>query len=178
MSVLTEQQKLIERMRAEVEAAMKVIARITAFGFEQTKINPKQLEQAIAKAVEDIGRSIATASDIRRREFDQLKSEASALLKRLERVIDKKLEISVDVVRAQPPFVLGPSQAAAPSRVRNTKPLPSHARNAEPLPLPSSADSNGSLQAGEKAILLAAAQCHPADSHAALDSHRLQAFNP
>jgi energy-coupling factor transporter ATP-binding protein EcfA2 len=157
-SALMEQQKLIEQMRAEVEAAMKVIARVTAFGFEQTKINPKQLEQAIEKAVEEIGRSIAAASDIRRKEFDQLKREAESLLKRLERVIDKKLDISVDVIRAQPPFVLGAPKPAAPPAREERKPRPAVAEASAVA-----ASSNGSLDKGEKAILLAAAQCHPAD---------------
>lgn len=109
MATLGNQHRIIERMRAEIEAAMKIVARVTAFGFEQTKVNPKQLEQAVQKAIEEIGRSIASATDIRRKEFDQLKREAESLLKRLERVIDRKIDISVDVVRAQPPFVLGPS---------------------------------------------------------------------
>lgn len=104
------QQQIIVALKGALEAAMKVIAKITAFGFEQTKVNPKQLEQAVQKAVDEIGRQIAVGSDIQRKEFEQLKREANALLARLEKVIDKKLNISVDVVRAQPPFVLGPSR--------------------------------------------------------------------
>lgn len=156
VATLTEQQKIIEQMRAEVEDAMKVIAKITAFGFEQTKVNPKQLEQAVEKAVEELGRSIAAASDIRRKEFDQLKREAQSLLKSLERIIDKKLDIRVDVVRAQPPFVLG----AVPPAPRTPR-VAEH--RSPPAPVAGGVSSNGSLDKGEKALLLAAAQCHPAD---------------
>ena len=152
VGTLTEQQRIIGLMRAELEAAMKVIAKVTAFGFEQTKINPKQLEQAIEKAIDEIGRSISAASDIRRKEFDQLKREAEALLKKLERVIDKKLDISVDVVRAQPPFVLGPVPPPQAAERRRTAP-----------PTMAESGGSGSLDKGEKALLLAAAQCHPAD---------------
>jgi uncharacterized protein len=103
--------RAIEQLRAIVEDIMRFTAKITAFGFEQTKINPKQLEQAVQKAVEEVGKQVATASEVRNRDFDALKKEASALLKRMERIVDKTVNISVDVIRAQPPFVLGPGQA-------------------------------------------------------------------
>ncbi len=102
---------------------MRVMAKVTAFGFEATKVNPKQLEAAVQKAVEEIGRSIASASEIRRKEFEQIKRELAELAKRLEKVIDKKVDISVDVVRAQPPFVLGPaSKPAREPRVPHASP--------------------------------------------------------
>jgi signal transduction histidine kinase len=105
-------------LTAALENAMRVIAKITAFGFEQSKVNPKQLEIAVQKAVEEVGQRIAAASAIRHKEFEQLKREADVLLKRLEKVIDKKIDISVDVVRAEPPFVLGPSTAARRAPLR------------------------------------------------------------
>lgn len=108
-----QQARTILQMRAALEETMRIVAKVTAFGFEQTKVNPKQLEDAVKKAVEEIGRSIANAGDIRRKEFEKLKRDAEALLKRLESVIDKKINISVDVVRAQPPFVLGAAHAHA-----------------------------------------------------------------
>lgn len=163
-----EQQRQILTLRSALEDVMKVIAKITAFGFEQTKINPKQLEQAVQKAVEDLGRSIAAASEVRRKEFDQLKREAEALLKRLERVIDKKIDISVDVVRAQPPFVLGPSKSsptALPSREANRPVAVRNSVASPPVqlsPRSAPANSNGkSLGAIHQQIAGILAAYHP-----------------
>src|SRR5208282_5248609 len=62
----------IEELRAALEETMRVVAKLTAFGFEATKVNPKQLEAAVQKAVEEVGRAIAAGADIRRKEFDAL----------------------------------------------------------------------------------------------------------
>ena len=134
---------------------MKVTAKITAFGFEQTKVNPKQLEQAVQKAVEEIGQKIAVASEIRRREFEQLKREAQHLLMPLEKVIDKKVNISVDVVRAQPPFVLGPS---SPSPTPSS--IPARGSRVAPPPPPSPTPGAEKSQLGKalRLILIALAQ--------------------
>lgn len=106
VSILNQQNAMIARMRAEVEQAMKVIARVTAFGFEATKVNPKEVERAVQVAVEQIGQKVAKAADVRRAEFEKLKGELEALLGRLGRLVDKKIDISVDVIRANPPFAL------------------------------------------------------------------------
>ena len=133
--VIRDQDAMLTHLRAALEDAMKVIARVTAFGFEATKINPKQLEAAVQKAVEEVGRQISLAGDVRRKEFEQLKREVEALMKRLERVLDKKLDVKVDVVRAQPPFVLGPSTQAQARPAHSTSPTttPSPRASREPL---------------------------------------------
>jgi hypothetical protein len=109
-----QQARTIQQLRAGMEQIMRVMAKVTAFGFEATKVNPKQLEAAVQAAMEHIAHSIASASEIRRKEFEQLKRELAELAKRMEKIIDKKVEISVDVVRAQPPFVLGPASTPPP----------------------------------------------------------------
>ena len=106
---IRQQDAALTQLRAAVEEMMRIIAKVTAFGFEATKVNPKQLEDAVKKAVEEIGRSIGAASEIRRKEFEQLKRQIEKQMKNLESLIDKKVTVSVDVVRAQPPFVLGPA---------------------------------------------------------------------
>jgi hypothetical protein len=114
---IRQQDAALTHLRAAVEEMMRIIAKVTAFGFEATKVNPKQLEDAVKKAVEEIGRSIGAASEIRRKEFEQLKRQIEQQMKKLESLIDKKVTVSVDVVRAQPPFVLGPASVpkSAPS---------------------------------------------------------------
>lgn len=148
--------RAIEQLRATVEEIMRFTAKVTAFGFEQTKINPKQLEQAVLKAVEEVGKQVAAASEVRSREFDALKKEATALLKRMERIVDKKVDISVDVIRAQPPFVLGSGKAHAPT------PAPAPVRTQTPMTRTASApsDGNGELSGPQVEMLRRLSEFH------------------
>ena len=127
-----------------------------------TEVNPKQLEDAVKKAVEEIGLQIGAATEIRRKEFDALRAQAELLLKRIESVLDKKLTVSVDVIRAQPPFILGPSTEKESRVSRRAQPRP-EVSSSLPAAAAGNGNSSSSLDKGGKAILLAAAQCHPAD---------------
>jgi hypothetical protein len=146
-----QQARTIQQLSGGMEQIMRVMAKVTAFGFEQTKVNPKQLEAAVKLAVEDIAHSIATASEIRRKEFEQIKRELADLAKRLEKIIDKKVDISVDVVRAQPPFVLGAAKIPAPARTERV-PHPSRISKGGDFDF---AGTNGDLSGPEQKILKA-----------------------
>jgi hypothetical protein len=146
-------------MQAALEDVVKIVAKITAFGFDGTKINPKQVEQAVRSAVSEIEKAVVRVARQQQEQFANLQTEASALLKRLKFTMDKELDISVDVVRADPPFVLG-SGSMPKSIVHARESAPSRHHNSTK----SQAVPSSGLKGGERTILTAIVQFNGVDS--------------
>lgn len=96
--------RTITRLRAAMEDAMKIIAKITAHGFDGANLDQAQITAAVNKAADEIARLAARAVDARKREFDQLKKQAEGILAKLEGVLgnEKSIDVAVDVHRQEP----------------------------------------------------------------------------
>lgn len=146
--VIRDQEVVMRELRKLLEEAMKISAKINAIGFDGVDVKPAEVAAAIEKAAAEVGKIAAQKLAYKRRELENLKAEVNRLLAKLNaRLGDEKLTIAVDVVKNEPVSV-----RPGPGEPRFTSKLPAAA-----------GDSNGSLQKGEKEILLAAAQAHPAD---------------
>jgi hypothetical protein len=91
-------------LRAALEDAMKVIAKITAHGFDGAKIKTEEIEQALAKTAHELECMAARAIASRQASFDQVKGEADRILARLEKLLgeEQQINVAVDVVHNEP----------------------------------------------------------------------------
>lgn len=140
-----------KELKAEIQRLRSEMATIKAaqpvFKHESLPPDPKVIERAVASA-------------LKKRDTDWLRS-----VRDFQRAIEHELDVRtkhlagiLHVTAFVPPKVAAIEIPAAPIASVSA---PAIAR--KPLPVASKADSNGSLDKGEKAILLAAAQSHPAD---------------
>jgi hypothetical protein len=109
--------------------------------------DPKAIERAVAGA-------------LRKRDADWLRSVGN-FLKTVQHELDVRSQHVTGLLRAN--SFVPPAAAAIEISPAPVVSLPTPAIALGLLPNREPAESNGSLAAGEKAILLAAAQCHPAD---------------
>lgn len=118
---------------------MKIIANISAIGFDNAAMKPEEIKSALDKAAAEIVRLAESGMSRRVRDFDNLKRSAESLLKKLEGLIaGEDIELNVSVTRNEPVTV-------------KSTPLP------RLVPAPSS-NGSGSLPIGERAVLIAVAQ--------------------
>lgn len=91
-------------LRSGLEDAMKIIAKITAHGFDGAKIKAEEIEQALAKAAKELESMAARAIVSRQASFDQVKREADRVLAHLEKLLgeEQQVNVAVDVVRNEP----------------------------------------------------------------------------
>lgn len=129
------------RLTEGLEAAMKIIAEITARGFEAQGITEQEIRAAMDRAAAEIAR-IATATAQRRvTELETMKRKAERLCERLSQLIADPADIGVSInVR---PATIEPVRPAPPSRMKS--------EHVNPVP-------DGDLGKGEAIILRAIAQ--------------------
>jgi uncharacterized protein DUF87 len=145
------QSRALQQLRSVLEEIMRILAKVTMKGFEGDAIKTEEIEAALKKAAIEIGRLASAKITAQQREFDALKKDLDRVMRKAKALIegDNTVSIGVNITKNEP--------FTATSAERPFRPLPSPAAAA-------AAPENGnSLDKGEKAILLAAAQCHPAD---------------
>jgi hypothetical protein len=76
----------IRSLRKGLEDAMKVIANVTATGFDGTAVNEEQIKTAVQAAVAQIVKMVETDQARKSAQFEKLKREANSLLARLHKV--------------------------------------------------------------------------------------------
>lgn len=101
-------QQIIARLRAGLEAAMKVIAQINAQGFDKTKIDRKEILAAMEAASDRIAKLVEQRLSTRNVEFEKFKKEASSLLGRLQKLMENDVNVTLDV-RHNEPFTISHS---------------------------------------------------------------------
>lgn len=132
----------LRRLRQGLEQAMKIIANITAIGFDNSSVHPEDVRSALDKAATEITRLAEAGMSRRVRDFDNLKRSAESLLKKLEGLIaGEDIELNVSVTRNEPVTV-------RPVVLRSKQLTPSSNSNG---------NSSG-LPVGERAVLIAVAQ--------------------
>jgi Helicase HerA, central domain len=134
-------QKQYAGAKAAMEEAMKIIARVTAIGFDGLAIKPEELKGALDQAAEQIGKLAKRKIEQRNSDIEAVKKDVRRVQSQLSKLIDSKdseIIVAVDVKRNEP-FTVA-----------------SHA----PRPLRIAAESNGAITAPQMRILGAIACFH------------------
>jgi hypothetical protein len=106
----------VKALRAALEQAMKVAAKINAHGFDAAGIDPAMVEKAVRSAADQIVKAAEAKLAARKAEFDRLRKEAGQVLERLQKLLaNEDLSVEVDV-RHNEPFTVAP--AAPPKATR------------------------------------------------------------
>lgn len=138
--------RTIRELRTAIEDAMKIITKINAIGFEGVNISTEEMQEALKKAADEIGRIARQKIEQRQRDLERLKTEVSRLVARLEAQIgtaDEPISVAVDVVKNDPVTV----------RVRPALPASASSRPpGEPI--------SGDVTPAQTRILRAAAEFH------------------
>lgn len=130
--VIRDQDQVIKQFRALLEDAMKIIAKINAIGFDAASVNAEEVNAALKKAADEVGRMARQKLEGRALEFERLKTEMNRLLARLNAQLSKEeIQVSVDVQ--------------------------THT-GARPRPTGDPSQQDGNLSKGERAVLIATAQ--------------------
>ncbi|MGH9501690.1 MAG: helicase HerA domain-containing protein [Terriglobales bacterium] len=137
---LREQSKIVVALKAGLEEAMKVIAKINAKGFDAPGISQEEITAALQKASAEIVRIAKQKLAQRDQEWETLKKDTQRTLAKLQRLVKSggELNIQVDLVKNEPTTV----RPSSPPRL-----VPRDG-----------AGSNGSLPVGERSLLIAVAQ--------------------
>lgn len=103
-------QKRYTGLKACMEDAMKIIAQVTAKGFEDLAIKPEELKAAFDQVAVQIGKLAEKKLQQRTAEVESLKKQVTAIQRRLSALIPgEEEEIKVDVaVQANKPFTVTP----------------------------------------------------------------------
>jgi hypothetical protein len=115
--------RTIRELRALLEDAMKITAKINAIGFEGADVKPEEISAAIEKAAAEVGKIAGQKIAMKRRELESLKAEVNRLLAKLNaRLSDENIKIAVDLVKQEPVTVhQQPSRPLPPARVREPR---------------------------------------------------------
>lgn len=92
----------IARLRKGLEEAMKVIAEISAKGFEATGIDPGEVRKAIEAATIQIVKIAEQRLTQRQSEFEKLRKEMGQLLAKLQKLIGEDVSVQVNVQHNEP----------------------------------------------------------------------------
>src|SRR5581483_9686160 len=88
----------LKEFRSALDVAMKIMAKVTAVGFENTAIKAEEVHKALEAASAKIVQLAEQKIGARATEFDKLRREASAALEKMKRLIgDEQLEVAVTV---------------------------------------------------------------------------------
>ncbi len=101
----------INALRKALEATMKFIVEINAKDFFKAggeAVDKKSIEKAIAGAMQHITGLIQRHLDGRSKEFDRVRQQGEALVKRLKGLLDEDVTLKVDV-RHNAPFTVVPT---------------------------------------------------------------------
>lgn len=94
--------QIIQNLRKGLEEAMKVIASITAKGFEKTTVSPELIEQAIKGAAAQIVKMVEADQAKKGVEFEKLKKDANALLLKLQKLLGQDVTVDMKVEHRDP----------------------------------------------------------------------------
>lgn len=93
----------VAQLASGLEAAMKLIAEITAKGFDGTAIKPDEVRAALDKAAEQLLKLADQSVRQRNAEFNALKSRAQSLLEHIEKLIEgEDITVKLGVTRNEP----------------------------------------------------------------------------
>jgi hypothetical protein len=113
--------RTIRELRALLEDAMKITAKINAIGFEGADVKPEEISAAIEKAAAEVGKIAGQKIAMKRRELESLKAEVNRLLSKLNaRLSDEKMTIALDLVKNEP-VTVQQAQPFPPARVREPR---------------------------------------------------------
>src|ERR1019366_152169 len=113
--------RTIRELRALLEDAMKITAKINAIGFEGADVKPEEISAAIEKAAAEVGKIAGQKIAMKRRELESLKAEFNRLLSKLNaRLSDEKMTIALDLVKNEP-VTVQQSRPLPPARVREPR---------------------------------------------------------
>jgi hypothetical protein len=119
-----QQARTIRELRALLEDAMKITAKINAIGFEGADVKPEEISAAIEKAAAEVGKIAGQKIQMKRRELESLKAEVNRLISKLQaRLSDDKIKIAVDLVKNEP-VTIQPSRPFPPAPSRPFPPAP------------------------------------------------------
>lgn len=82
--------RAIQHLRAALQEAMKVIAKLSSFEVAPATIDRQQIEAAVKSAVDRILGLSTQASAQQQKRFEQLRREAKPILDKLQRLLDEK----------------------------------------------------------------------------------------
>lgn len=137
-------QQRVASLGKGMEAAMKIIAEITAKGFEGTAITQEDIAAALQKASGEITKMVEASLGRRNREFEELKTRAQRLLDRLQQLAaNEDISVQLNVTKNDPFTVQQTSTRPAGPRLVPTK---------------TNGNGSSSLPPGERAVLVAAGQ--------------------
>jgi uncharacterized protein len=126
----------MKTLKAALGEAMKIIAKVTALGFEGAAVKKEDVEKALLEASVRIAKDAETKVSARSKEFDKMRREAASLLERMRRILtDEQIEVAV-TVKHNEPFTVTP---------------PAPRQNREPIPF----NGNGDLTGPESKIMRA-----------------------
>lgn len=119
---LKQQAVIIARLRKGLEETMKVIAEISAKGFEATGIDPGEVRKAIEAATTQIVKIAEQRLTQRQSEFEKLRKEMSQLLAKLQKLIGEDVSVQVNVQHNEP-FTVKSKETASPRSSRADGPV-------------------------------------------------------
>jgi hypothetical protein len=97
-------------LKSLVEAAMKVLVKVTAIGFEDTALKPEQISQLLEATAREIAKLAKHNLANRQIEFDRLKSETNRLLASMKKLLENEdLKVDLTVSRNEPISVRPPA---------------------------------------------------------------------
>jgi Sec-independent protein translocase protein TatA len=97
-------------LRQLLEESLKIIAKITAVGFEKTNVDTKSLEPILQRAADQVAKMASDALAGRTRELEQIRGQASRLKSRVEKLLEREgAPIDVNVrLQSQEPVTITP----------------------------------------------------------------------
>jgi hypothetical protein len=110
------QKQIIRQLRAALEAALKIIAKVQVIGFENAGLKPEDVAKAFEAASAEIVKVAQAKLGARAGEFGRLQREAASAIEKMSLLLqDEHIEVEVAVTRNEP-FTVGSRSAPKPRR--------------------------------------------------------------
>jgi len=116
--------RAIQQLKSVMEESMRILTKITLKGFDAEPIKTEEMEAALKKAAQEIGKLAAARIQAKQLEFDGLKKECDRMLRRAKALLDGESVVSVGVtVTKNEPVAVRPSEprTAPPVRMREPR---------------------------------------------------------
>jgi hypothetical protein len=112
--------RAIQQLKIVMEESMRILTKITLKGFDEP-IKTEEMEAALKKAAQEIGRIAAAKIQAKQMEFDSLKKECDRLMRRMKALLDgdQNVTVGVSVTKNEPVSVrptIEPKAAVRPIR--------------------------------------------------------------
>jgi uncharacterized protein len=112
-----------KELRTALGEAMKIIAKVTAVGFEGSAVTKEEVEKALQAASTQIVKAAESKIAVRGSEFTRLQSQAASCLEKMRHLLSDEALVAVTVQRNQPFTV---AAATTPRAPRPATPLPTN----------------------------------------------------